>query len=320
MGIISTLHKKISDNVSKVIVGKQNIIDLCFISLIAKGHMLLEDVPGSGKTKFVKAFAKSIASKAGRIQFTPDLLPSDITGIRYFNMKTSDFEFVPGPVFSNILLADEINRATPKTQSGLLECMEEGQATVDGISYALKPPFMVIATQNPVESMGVFPLPEAQLDRFLFKSSMGYPSFDEGVEILRRFSSRDPLEDITPVSDSTEIEQACRELDNVFVHTDISRYIINIVEATRTAPGVALGISPRGALALQRASMGFAAINGRDFVIPDDIKKSALPVLCHRLILQGGTRVKEGAAKKIINDIISSVAVPTEDRIFRQGK
>lgn len=320
MGIISTVHRKVSESISQVIVGKQEVIDLAIIALLSKGHILLEDVPGSGKTKFVKSLAASVDFSAKRIQFTPDLLPSDITGIKYFNMKTSEFEFVEGPVFTNILLADEINRATPKTQSGLLECMEEYQATVDGTTYALKKPFMVIATQNPVENMGVFPLPEAQLDRFLFKTSMGYPQFEETVEILKRFGNADPLDNVRPVTDAKEIEAAMAEFDSVFVHEDISRYITKIVEATRKAEGVALGISTRGALALQKASMGFAAIEGRDFVIPDDVKRAAIPVLCHRLILTGTARAKKGSDTKIIEDIISTVPAPTEESIFRSKK
>lgn len=316
MNTVREIYEKVSQNISKVIVGKQNVTDLMLVALFSGGHVLLEDMPGTGKTKLVKSLAASVNCNSKRIQFTPDLLPSDITGIRYFNMKTSEFEFVPGPVFSNILLADEINRATPKTQSALLECMEENQATIDGTTYALRPPFMVIATQNPVENMGVFPLPEAQLDRFLFKTSMGYPTSQETVEILNRFGKSDPLYTLTAVCGADEIVSARKELENVFVHTDVCMYITRIVEATRKAEGVALGVSPRGALALQKAAKGFAAIEGRDYVIPDDVKKAALPVLCHRLILTNSARVRRGSDVKIIEDILSSVSVPTESQIF----
>lgn len=320
MSTVQELYNKVSENVSKVIVGKKDVTDLLLIALISGGHVLLEDIPGTGKTKLVKTLAASVNCTSKRIQFTPDLLPSDITGVRYFNMKSSEFEFLPGPVFSNILLADEINRATPKTQAGLLECMEEKQATIDGTTYALRPPFMVIATQNPVENMGVFPLPEAQLDRFLFKTSMGYPTPEETVEILMRFGSDDPLETLKPVTNAQEILKARDELDKVFVHPDVCAYITRLTEATKKAEGVVLGISPRGALSLQKAAKGFAAISGRDYVIPDDVKKAAFPVLCHRLILSNSARVRKGSDVKIIEEILKTVSVPTESQIFSSKK
>ena len=260
----------------------------------------------------VKSLAASIDCEAKRIQFTPDLLPSDITGINYFNMKTSEFEFVPGPVFANIVLADEINRATPKTQSGLLECMEENQATIDGVTYNLARPFMVVATQNPIESMGVFPLPEAQLDRFLIKTSMQYPSHDEGVDILERFNSENPLVELDSVATKEDIIMCQEEVNKVYVHRDLMDYIVRICEATREYENVALGVSPRGALSLLRVAKGFAAISNRDFLIPDDVKRAAMPVLPHRLVMTSSSRIKKNAANEVIEDVLNRVHVPTE--------
>ena len=309
---IYPVYEKIKGNIQRVIVGKSNVIDLMLISLFCKGHMLVEDVPGTGKTMMVKSLAASIDSDSKRVQFTPDLLPSDITGINFFNMKTSEFEFVPGPVFSNILIADEINRATPKTQSGLLECMEELQTTIDGKTYKLAEPFMVVATQNPVENMGVFPLPEAQLDRFLIKMSMDYPTHEESVSILERFSVSSPLETLQPVATVKEILEAQEELPKIFVHKDIMSYIVSIVEATRHYESVILGVSPRGAQALMKVAKGFAAIDNRDYVMPDDVKQAALPVLTHRIMLTSSARIKANAAKNVITEIIEQVPVPTE--------
>lgn len=309
---IYPIYEKIKGNIQRVIVGKSNVIDLMLISLFCRGHMLVEDVPGTGKTLLVKSLAASIDSESKRVQFTPDLLPSDITGINFFNMKTSEFEFVPGPVFSNILIADEINRATPKTQSGLLECMEELQTTIDGKTYKLAEPFMVVATQNPVENMGVFPLPEAQLDRFLIKMNMDYPSHEEGVSILERFSVSSPLETLEPVATVEDILEAQKELPKVYVHKDVMSYIVSIVEATRHFESVILGVSPRGAQALMKVAKGFAAIDNRDYVMPDDVKKAALPVLTHRIMLTSSARIKANAAKNVITEIIEQVPVPTE--------
>lgn len=309
---IYPIYEKIKGNIQRVIVGKSNVIDLMLISLFCRGHMLVEDVPGTGKTLLVKSLAASIDTVSKRVQFTPDLLPSDITGINFFNMKTSEFEFVPGPVFSNILIADEINRATPKTQSGLLECMEELQTTIDGKTYKLAEPFMVVATQNPVENMGVFPLPEAQLDRFLIKMSMDYPTHEEGVSILERFSVSSPLETLEAVATVDEILEAQKELPKIFVHKDVMSYIVSIVEATRHFESVVLGVSPRGAQALMKVAKGFAAIDNRDYVMPDDVKKAALPVLTHRIMLTSSARIKANAAKNVITEIIEQVAVPTE--------
>lgn len=309
---ITQVYTKIKDNIGKVIVGKEDTIDMLLVSMLCGGHVLLEDVPGTGKTMLIKSLAASVGCSFKRIQFTPDLLPSDITGINFFNMKKSEFEFVPGPIFANIVLADEINRATPKTQSGLLECMEEGQTTIDGKTYRLAAPFMVIATQNPVENMGTFPLPEAQLDRFLMKGSMEYPNHQEGVDILARFDKSSPLETLSPVVSEQELCRAIEELPQVYVCRELMSYITNIVEKTRKYPKVILGVSPRGALSLMKAAKGYAAIAGRNYVIPDDVKRAAHPVLDHRIMLENSMRIHKNAAYNVIEDILGTVTVPTE--------
>ncbi|MBQ9692077.1 MAG: MoxR family ATPase [Clostridia bacterium] len=317
---IYPIYEKIKGNIQKVIVGKGNVIDLMLISLFCQGHMLVEDVPGTGKTMLVKSLAASIDCTSKRVQFTPDLLPSDITGINFFNMKTSEFEFVKGPVFSNVLIADEINRATPKTQSGLLECMEEMQTTIDGETYKLAQPFMVVATQNPIENQGVFPLPEAQLDRFLIKMSMNYPTHEEGVSILERFSVSSPLATLQPVATINDIIAAQEALPKIFVHRDIMSYIVSLVEATRHFDTVVLGVSPRGAQSLMKVAKGYAAIDNRDYVMPDDVKKAALPVLTHRIMLTSSAKIKANAAENVINAIVEQVPVPTENSLGWAGK
>ena len=309
---ITGVYTRIKENIGKVIVGKSDTIDMLIVSMLCGGHVLLEDVPGTGKTMLIKSLAASVSCQYKRIQFTPDLLPSDITGVNFFNMKKSEFEFVPGPILANIVLADEINRATPKTQSGLLECMEETQATIDGKTFKLAQPFMVIATQNPVENMGTFPLPEAQLDRFLMKGKMEYPTHGEGVDILARFDRESPLDTLQPVVSAEELTEAIRELPGVYISRELMGYITSIVEKTRTYPKVLLGVSPRGALALMKAAKGYAAIAGRSYVIPDDVKRAAHPVLDHRLTLENAARIRKNAAYEVIEDVLGMVTVPTE--------
>ncbi len=309
---IRSMAQRIKENIKRVIVGKDDVIDQLLVALISSGHVLLEDVPGTGKTLLAKSLAKSLDCAFRRVQFTPDLLPSDLSGINFYNQKIGEFQFRPGPVFTNILLADEINRATPRTQSSLLETMEERQVTVDGDTRLLERPFMVLATQNPVETQGTFPLPEAQLDRFLIKVDMGYPSTDEGVEILRRFKERDPLVEIGPVVQREEIIDAQQNYARVFVSDDVMRYIVRIVEVTRQHSEIMLGVSPRGSQALLKAAQVYAILQGRDYVSPDDIKKMAKPVLGHRIILHSVLGMREGQLDNIISQILKAVPVPSE--------
>lgn len=306
------LWDRLWDNVGKVIVGKEETAKLLFTALLAEGHVLLEDVPGTGKTKLAKTLAKSVNAQFSRIQFTPDLLPSDITGLNIFDRRENEFVLRKGPVFTNLLLADEINRATPRTQAGLLECMEERQVTIDGESYLLPKPFFVIATQNPVETAGTFPLPEAQLDRFTMKLSMGLPDRAEEIAILERYINTEPLDGLSPVITLEELATAKAEADSVFVHKCILAYITDITDATRAGEQIIAGAGPRGALALLRCAKVFAYLNGRSYVIPDDIKTLAVPVLAHRLVLGYGAGGTE-AARGLIQGILANTAVPTED-------
>lgn len=308
---IKQLAEKLKSNIGRVIVGKEEVVELMLIGLLTSGHVLLEDVPGTGKTLLAKSMAKSLALSFRRIQFTPDLLPSDLSGIHFYNQKISEFEFRAGPLFTHLLLADEINRATPRTQSSLLECMEERQISIDGETKYLERPFMVIATQNPVEHQGTFPLPEAQLDRFLFKIKMGYPTTEEGLQLLKRFKDHDPLAELEPVAGIDVIQKAQQAYSAVKVNDDILQYLLQIVEQTRRREEVSVGVSPRGSQALLRASQVHAILRGRDFVTPDDIKAMAKPVLSHRLAIRGMHRTAN-QAESIIDDIIRLTAVPAE--------
>jgi len=309
---IKTLCDKIRENINRVIVGKDEVIEHLLIAMISSGHILLEDVPGTGKTMLAKAAAKSIDSKFKRIQFTPDLLPSDLTGINYFDQKAGEFRFREGAVFTNILLGDEINRATPRTQSALLECMEERQVTIDGVTTKLDAPFIAIATQNPVETQGTFPLPEAQLDRFLIKTDMGYPNAEDGVAILKRFKSENPLDSLEPVATAADIVDAQNSYHNVRVDDSVLDYIVRIAEETRNNVDITLGISPRGTQALLRAVQVKAILSGRDYATPDDVKAMVKPVFGHRIILKSSSRVKKNMNMEILDRILTNVEVPTE--------
>lgn len=310
---VSQLSGTIKANIETNIVGKSDLIDLVLAALLAKGHVLLEDVPGTGKTVLAKSLAGSIDMDLKRIQFTPDLLPSDLIGINYYNQKEGEFVFRQGALFTNVLLADEINRATPRTQSALLEAMEEKQITVDGKTYPLQAPFFVIATQNPVETQGTFPLPEAQLDRFLVQLSMGYTSKEEMLTIIDRFSSGRQAGKVSPVLSRQQLLDMQEAVEGVHVHPDVAAYSVDLVEKTRQMDEVMLGVSPRGNLALIRAAKALAAVKGRDFVIPDDIKALALPVLGHRMILRGSQRQRSSQIEELIGGILEETPVPTED-------
>ncbi|MHA7580587.1 AAA family ATPase [Paenibacillus vandeheii] len=314
------MNKQLMDHVGKIIVGKDQTIELVMTAIIASGHVLLEDVPGTGKTMLAKSVASSLDCTFQRIQFTPDLLPSDLTGIHFFNQKEGDFEFRPGPLFANLVLADEINRATPRTQSSLLECMEERQISIDGSTRQLERPFIVIATQNPVDNQGTFPLPEAQMDRFMMKIRMGYPSSEESVEILRRTVASRSVADLSAIISREQLLEAQNTYTSVQIDEDLLRYIIHLTEATRQHPELSLGVSPRGAQALLKASQAWAALHGRDFVLPDDIKILAEPVLAHRLVFRNRVRQQEGLAERIIQELLSQIEVPTENFAAGNGR
>lgn len=311
---VKHLYDRVQARVGREIVGGERVIRLSVIALLVGGHMLIDDVPGTGKTTFAKAFSASLSMEMRRLQCTPDLLPSDVTGVNYFDMKSSEFRFVPGPAFTNLLLADEINRAMPKTQAGLLECMEEQQITVEGVTYALRSPFMVVATQNPVETRGTYELPEAQLDRFLFRCSMGYPSTEDNLEILRRkFGGEKAVrrEDIAPVT-AQELAAAQAQVQEVYIHPDLMAYATAIGEATRHDAEVELGASPRAIVHLLLAARGFAATAGRDYVLPDDIKEAAVPTLSHRLVMKNDFYRTRGHDEEIVRRLLEQISVPTE--------
>lgn len=300
----------IIQNVNKVIVGKNDAIREVVIGLLCRGHILIEDVPGTGKTVLAKSLARSIGCSFSRIQFTPDMLPSDVTGVSIFNQKTQEFEFRQGPIMAQIVLTDEINRATPKTQSALLEAMEEHQVTVDGVTYAIPQPFMVLATQNPIEYEGTFPLPEAQMDRFLMRISLGYPSHRYEVEMVEDQQIRHPLETLEPVASAEDLAQAQIAIREVEVAPELKAYIVNLVSATRSHAELYLGASPRGSLALFRTAQARAAIEGRRFVIPDDIKAMAIATLAHRVIIGSAARIGELDSRQLIREVLTTVPAP----------
>lgn len=304
------LAETVINNVEKVIVGKRPVIELTVVALLCEGHVLLEDVPGVGKTMLARSLAASLGCVFRRIQFTPDLLPNDVTGVSIFNQKTQDFEFRPGPAFANILLADEVNRATPRTQSSLLECMGERQISVDGVTRPLPRPFLVLATQNPVEFEGTFPLPEAQLDRFLLRLTIGYPDYEDERRIVINLRHGHPVDRLEPVADASELLACQQTIADVHVDDSLGDYVLQLVRATRSHPDVALGASPRGTLALFKAAQALAAIRGRDFVIPDDVKYLAPFALAHRLILRPESQLRGRSGTEIIQEILASTPVP----------
>jgi MoxR-like ATPase len=311
--LVQPLARAVKDNIARVIVGKEDVVELLLVALFCEGHVLLEDVPGIGKTTLAKSLARSLGCSFQRIQFTPDLLPSDITGVNVFNQRSGEFEYRPGPLAAQVVLADEINRAGPRTQSALLEAMEERQVTVDGVTRPLSRPFLVLATQNPIELEGTFPLPEAQVDRFIMRVAVGYPDEDEERAVLRRFREDNPLAGLRPVVDSAQILEIQRVVRQVFVHAAVETYIVRLVRATREHNAAQLGASPRGSLALYHAAQARAAIRGRSFVLPDDVKALIQPVLGHRIIPTSQARVRGRAAGDILQEISGQVPVPVEE-------
>ncbi len=309
-GTVSQAAAKIKANIEKVLVGKGDVIDLTLAAVLSGGHILVEDVPGIGKTTLARCVAESLKCSFKRIQCTPDLMPSDITGVHFYNQKSSEFEFRPGPILAQVVLADEINRATPRTQSAMLEAMAEGQVTVDDLTITLPSPFLLIATQNPIELEGTFPLPEAQLDRFLIRIRIGYPDESQEGELLTRFNGANPLADLQPVADGPEILELQRLVQQVYVDPVLRNYMVQLVQATRQHTDVELGASPRATLGLYRCCQAIAAIHGRDFVGPDDVKELAPYALCHRIILKSQARLRERSTEDVIADVMTKVEVP----------
>lgn len=310
MANIEELGGRIVDNVERVIIGKTESVRLTVIGLLCQGHVLIEDVPGTGKTMLAKSLARSLGCSFNRIQFTPDMLPSDVTGVSIFNQKTREFEYRQGPIMAQIVLTDEINRATPKTQAALLEAMEERQVTVDGVTHLTPKPFLVLATQNPIEYEGTFPLPEAQMDRFLIRIRLGYPRMADEIDMMERQKLEHPLESLEQVVEVDELLQAQADVRRVTVSEDVKRYIVELVDTTREHGEVYLGASPRGSLALYRTSQALAAFEGRDYVVPDDIKRVAIPALAHRLIVGSAARIREVESRDLVQEILDRVAVP----------
>ena len=319
-GSVEALGARIIANVSRVLVGKEREIELCVIALLSRGHLLIEDVPGVGKTMLAKSLARSLGCAFERLQFTPDLLPSDVTGVNIYSPNTQQFEFRQGPIFAQVLLADEINRATPKTQSALLEAMEEKQVTVDGTTYALPLPFLVLATQNPVEFAGTFPLPEAQVDRFLMRVNVGYLDVAHEVLLLDRFERNSPMEQLEAVSSAAEVLESQKAVQQIFVDPQLKEYIARVTHRTRSHADIGLGASSRGSLGLFRSSQARAALEGRDFVTPDDVKALAQPVLGHRLILKPNAELRGLTAAKILQQILESEPVPPPNVVSRFGR
>jgi MoxR-like ATPase len=319
-GSVEALGSRIIDNVSRVLVGKEAEIELCVIALLSRGHLLIEDVPGVGKTMLAKSLARSLGCAFERLQFTPDLLPSDVTGVNIYSPNTQQFEFRQGPIFAQVLLADEINRATPKTQSALLEAMEEKQVTVDGTTYPLPLPFLVLATQNPVEFAGTFPLPEAQVDRFLMRVNVGYLDVAHEVQVLDRFERNSPMEQLESVSSAAEVLASQKAVQEIYVDPQLKEYIVRVTHRTRSHADIGLGASSRGSLGLFRSSQARAALEGRDFVTPDDVKALAQPVLGHRLILKPNAELRGLTAAKILGQILESEPVPPPNVVSRFGR